>query len=278
MALVATAVLLALSGCKFGGRPDPPDPIPTGSDSISRATKYLAESNPDDDPSVSLILVYLRSRFSLSGLNAHISHGAELSRDPANQLFLYGRIFDPRARLQQFATPVEAGIDLAKVSSVAYFPLLALHCDRWPIPIGFEPALRDEAAKGGYFTTHALLARQWAIEQGCIVSSAELNDAIRAGLIENVLRRANGDIFAESLAMLYYGGFGASVRPEWIETLKSTQRLDGSFPFDETNILPTHSTALALWALCAAEDKGNGNSPVTWIPDPGPPASSPDRR
>lgn len=174
--------------------------------------------------------------------------------------------------MERYSTPIEAGIDLEKLGSVTYFPLLALHCDRWPLPIGFDSNLREEVAKGGYFATHALLARQWATEQGCFKSSPELSDALRSGLIDNALRRINGDIFAESLAMLYYGGFGESVRPEWIETLKSTQRADGSFPFDETNLLPAHSTALALWAMCAAEGKESGNSAVTWIPDPGPPA------
>ncbi|RIK09243.1 MAG: hypothetical protein DCC49_07030 [Acidobacteria bacterium] len=270
MLLLAFAVLLLMSGCEPGDPPPPPDPIPTGADPISRATRYLASSNPDDDPSVSLILDYLRRRYSISGLGGQISHGADLSRDPTNQLFLYGRIFDPAARLEQFATPANAGIDSAKMSSVAYFPLLALHCDRWPLPSGFDSSLRAEVAKGGYFTTHAVVARQWGMEQGCYESSSELTEVLRAGLVENAERHVNGDIFAESLAMLYYGGFGESVRPEWIETLKRTQRADGSFPFDNTELLPRHSTSLALWALCGAE--GIGDPAVTWIPDPGPPA------
>lgn len=273
MLLVVAVLSLVLAGCKPFEPVVHPDPVPTGSDPISRAIRYLADSNPDDDPSVSLILVYLRSRFFVDGLSAQISHGAELSRDPANQLYLYGRIFDSEARLVRYPTPAAAGIDLAKMGSIAYFPLLALHCDRWPLPTGFDSGLRAEVAKGGYFTTHALLARQWATEQGCFENSFELNDALRASLIENASRPVNGDLFAESLAMLYYGGFGYAVRPEWIETLKSTQRADGSFPFDETGLLPRHSTALALWALCAAEGKGIPGIPeATWIPFPGPPA------
>lgn len=270
MLLVVSAVLLVLAGCKPHGPVAPADPVPTGSDPISRAVRYLADSNPSDDASVSLILDYLHRRFFVSGLSAQVSYGVEQSRDSESQLYLYGRIFDPGARLERFATPADAGIDLLRVSSIAYFPLLGLHCDRWPLPAGFELDLRAELARGGYFTTHALLARQWAKEQGCFDGSPELNDALRAGLVENVSRQVNGDLFAESLAMLYYGGFGESVRPEWIESLKSTQRADGSFPFDETGLLPRHSTALALWALCAAE--GLGDPAVTWIPNPGPPA------
>lgn len=268
--LLFLVAVLATAGCPRPDSPVPVDVAPTGSDPISRATRYLSESNPADDASVSLILDYLRRRFALGGLSTQVAYGEELSRDTGNQLHLYRRIFDPNAKLGNYPTPADAGIDPSQMAPVAYLPLIALHCDRWPLPADFDFALQAEVSKGGYFTTHALLALQWAREQGCATGSPELVVSLRAGLVDIAQRQGADDLFAESLAMLYYGGFGDAVQPDWIATLRRSQRSDGSFPFGGSETNPRHSTSLALWALCGADRLGDPK--VTWIPDPGPPA------
>lgn len=273
MVLISLLCVLAtlFTACGKAAEVGPPsDIVPSGEDPISRGLRFIAASNPGDDPSLTLIFDYLQRRFGLTGLGRHIAFGEQLARSRGEQLYLYGRIFDPKARLEEYETPLAAGIDRQKMPPAIYLPLRALHCDRWPLPHDFREAVESEARSGGYSTTHALLALQWATEQGCLQDQEELRELLRSELIEIARLQSKDDLFAEALAMLYYGGFEASVLPEWIEVLVSTQRSDGSFPFDQTDLLRSHSTALAIWAMSAYE--GRGDPAITWIPSPGPPA------
>lgn len=270
---LALVIAVALIGGACGDTTPKPAPTITGSDPISRASAFLLTEGAASDPAVPLMLSYLDRQWSLGYFAGPVDELlSELKRGDSESA-LYGRLLDPALNLGRSKTAEAAGILSPTMSPVVYLPLRALHCDRFPLPADFLAEVEAETRRGGYGTTHAVIALRWAIEQGCLTESqtAQLRSGQRIALIRIAESPATADMFAEALAMLYYGGHGDAVRAEWMETLVTSQRPDGSFPFDSNDLNPGHSTALALWAMLAAERPDV--PPATWIPEPGPPAT-----
>lgn len=167
---------------------------------------------------------------------------------------------------------------LESVGPVAFYPLSALHCDRFPLDDEFLDALREEARAGGYRSTHSALALLWGYEQGCIdrESTSRLAEMhlvkIREILSQDLYP---GDLYAEALAMVEFMS-SEPMPASFVEKLTSVQSEDGSVRPAEGEISgTTHTTVLFLWALLERSDPGR--PPGDWIVAPGPPARPPLR-
>ena len=197
------------------------DPVETARD---RALRYFRHEVRAVDPGWAHLFGYYRRRF---GLEAFDAEGRRLHEVPSAQArpqiaALYARLTDPAAAApKRRIAELESAIDRITVS--------ALHCDRIALPQGWLDALRAASRAGGYALTHAALAGQWSLENGC-VSREEARDLqaeqVRRleGLVEarDELARTHAaatDLWIEALAMLHYLGAGARVRGEWLEAL-----------------------------------------------------------
>lgn len=234
------------------------------------ALAWFATGVATGDPSWGPIFPYLERRFGLrvpdrNGRPFHLPPDAPPKTEIAA---IYHRLWDPAApiRPQQIAA-LESEIDRITAS--------ALHCDRIPLPGDWEAILRQASRVGGYALTHAVVAGQWTIENGCR-SPHELADLQQEqiALLERLAADreatiaeldAGQDIWIEALAMLDYLGAGERVRPEWLATLLAAQRADGGWARGgRGDRSDPHPTALSLWVLSAhlAPDR----PPVPWLP------------
>lgn len=181
---------------------------------------------------------------------------------------IYRRVSDPSAR----ATRAEVA---ALPTAIDRITATALHCDTVGIPADWVEVLRKATRAGAYALTHAALALQWTLENGCLpeiatlalqVEQAEALEAMaadRAGLLE---RHALGlDIWLEAIAMLHYLGEGERVRAGWLDDLLGFQRPDGGWPNHPRDARShPHPTALALWILL---ERLEPEAPrVAWLP------------
>jgi hypothetical protein len=157
----------------------------------------------------------------------------------------------------------------------------ALHCDRIALPADWETVLLHASNAGAYALTHAVVAGQWSIENGCRQRSelAGLQGAQLAFLERLADQRetlvathaVGADICIEALAMLYYLDAGSRVRPEWIGALLASQRPDGGWKKgDREDRSDPHPTALAIWVLTARLQPDE--PPVPWVARPARPS------
>jgi hypothetical protein len=234
-----------------------------------RALHYFANRVDGSDPGWAAIFAYLQRRFGLEAVDAR---GRPLHRPGRGTrpeiAAVYARLFDPAAT----TTPARIA---ALPSAVDRMTALALHCDRIPLPPDFDGALQRAAEVGGYALTHAALAGEWTLENGCRafgelqsvqaeqVERLAAQAADRQGL--GVRQEAGYDVWIESLAMLHYLGAGGRVRAEWLDALLASQREDGGWsrsPREDRS--DPHPTALALWVLLETLDPGA--PPVSFVP------------
>lgn len=244
----------------------------------ARGVRYFAEQVTAADPSWLAIFGYLQRRY---GIAVHLAGGAPLHglRDGVARpevAAIYRRIDDPAARVDKAAiAALPTAIDRITAS--------ALHCDRIPLPPDWVEILRRASRAGAYALTHAVLATEWTVENGCRSRQelAALHDEQVALLVQLVEQRdtlaprlaAASDLWIEAMAMLVYSGAGTRLRPEWIADLLALQRPDGGWPrHPRAAHSDPHATALALWVVTAQLQPTA--PPIRWIAPPATPAAA----
>lgn len=235
-----------------------------------RALDYFATRVVEVDPGWASLFGYYHRRF---GLEATGAAGQALHDVPEDQLRPeMARIV---RRLEDASATVEV-VEIARLdSTIDRITASALHCDRIPLPGNWLDILARTSEAGGYALTHAALAGQWTLENGCLgarelapmqarqVALLEALVADRDALAEEF--EAATDIWIEALAMLYYLGAGARVPAEWVDAVIVEQRRDGGWPRHPANARSDpHASALALWVLL--ENLQPEAPSIVWIP------------
>ncbi len=257
-------VLVALISGAVGCGPSGPDAA------LNRAIGYFETRQGPADPSWRGLFVYYQRRF---GLEIGSDGGGPLhelqappGRPPAERV--YDRLWDPEASVPAvWIAELPTAVDRLVAN--------ALHCDRVAIPANWTRILEEASKTGGYALTHAVLAAEWSVENGCIhESSTRAVNWLQVDLLLDLLGRREAlagefknsdDLWIEALAMLYYAGAGSQVRSEWIETLLELQRTDGGFAARPgSDHSDPHATALALWVLL--EQREPPSPRVRWLP------------
>jgi hypothetical protein len=235
----------------------------------ARALRYFAEQVAVADPSWQAIFGYLHRRY---GIDAHLAGGAALHamRDGVARpevAAIYRRIDDPGAA-------TDAAAIAALPTAIDRITASALHCDRIALPAEWVEILGTASRAGAYALTHAVLATEWTVENGCRSRAdvAALHAEQARLLVQLVEQRAAlaprfasaADLWIEAVAMLVYSGAGAQVRPEWIADLLALQRPDGGWPrHPRAPRSDPHTTALALWVIAAQRQPTA--PPIRWI-------------
>ncbi len=235
---------------------------------LKRAEQYFAEHVRSADPSWVSLFGYMRRHFDFevmlaSGQKAHTVSGGT-SRPEVFEVFR--RIDDPSAAIEK-----QKIADLPHV--IDRITASALHCDRIDLPADWLEILGKASRVGNYALTHATLATQWSVENGCISREAsaglrgeqvrmltELVDdrAALAGVVDSDV-----DLWIEAMVMLYYVGAADAVEPGWVASLVAAQRADGGWPRSTgSSRSDPHPSALALWVLL--EQTGDP-APGPWL-------------
>ena len=220
---------------------------------LARAIAYFGREVETTDPSWISLFGYLHRRFGAvvrlaTGEPAHqVRNGVE-----RGEMFeVFRRIDDPKAAIEKRRiAELEHVVDRITAS--------ALHCDRIALPPEWPEILENATRAGGYALTHAVLATQWTIENGCLPDAAL--SSVRREQIERMsslladplrLRDRFGtstDLWIEALAMMYYAGAGESVDPRWLDRLVGLQLESGAWAkAPGSELSDPHPTALAIW-------------------------------
>ncbi len=233
------------------------------------ALRYFATSVQTADPSWLSLFGYMHRRF---GVDARLASGA-----PAHSLrdgvarpevyAIYRRIDDPTAQVDKAAiAALPTAIDRITAS--------ALYCDRIPLPADWVEILAKASRAGAYALTHAVLATEWTVENGCR-ARAEVTalHAEQVGLLEQLIEQratlpdrydSATDLWIEAMVMLDYSGAGDRIRAAWIDDLLSQQRADGGWPRGPgAGRSDPHATALALWVVL--QQRQPEAPPIRWI-------------
>ncbi|MBS1151951.1 MAG: hypothetical protein H6Q89_3649 [Myxococcaceae bacterium] len=229
--------------------------------------QYFVARDAKADPISLLFLDYVRRKHALTALDPIVDHLKNAKADPTHpdvQLMLhlrtYARLADPSA------APSAQDVESAN-SPLDRMALEALYCDRDGPKDGLLERLRETAAAGKYYLTHAALYTGWAVENGCLEAAPA--KALQAELAQkmSVLIAAEGgptDLAIEAMAFLFYVGHRELVRPEWIQQVRAAQRKDGGWTHGPASA-PTndHSSFLALWVLLDATRPNTADRP--WL-------------
>jgi len=279
-ALLAVLTCAALAGAASDSPPAPPAgaPAPTAGatatrrnaleDAKRRAVAYFASAPVAADPGWLSLFGYMHRRFGVvvrnaAGVPLHEVRAA-VARPEIHAV--YRRIDDPSAAVEKRQiAELPTAIDRITAS--------ALHCDRIPLPPEWPQILLNATRAGAYALTHAVLAAEWSVENGCMERSqlAALRGEQETRLVELVKARDQltgrydtaTDIWIEAVAMLYYSGAGARVEPEWVDSMLALQRPDGGWARGpRATVSDPHATALALWVLLENLEPG---APIAWI-------------
>ena len=260
--LVLVVVGLVWRGTGRGGRPVPQA-------AIDRAAQSLVAPQASLDPILAIILDSVRRRFDLTAVPpqaAAVDAAQRAARDGgtvmrtgdnlADMLAIFRRLMDPAATAS--AESIEAlRMPIDQVTA------MALHCQAIPLPADFLMTLDEMVQLGGYAMTHAVIAGQWLVENGCVPASTMA--ARRPKQIEALLRQIDKedgqltDRRVEAMAALFYIGGGDQARPEWIDFVLQRQLADGQWPgyADQPQTPNAHTTLMALWLLLEARAAGH---------------------
>jgi hypothetical protein len=271
--LCIAAAAFAAAGTARATPSPSPDPIRARLEAArDRAVRYFAEQVHAADPGWVDLFGYLHRRF---GVRVTLASGAVLHEMRAGVArpevhALYRRIDDPDAS-------VEKAEIAALPTPIDRITASALHCDRIPLPADWLEILRKASRAGAYALTHAVLATEWTVENGCLerAAAAELH-AEQVALLEKLVaeravlattHEAAADIWIEAMVMLDYGGEPARVRREWVEEMLTLQHDEGGWPRHPRSKRPDpHATALALWVLLAQLEPSAPR--IRWIAPP----------
>ncbi|MGH0033771.1 MAG: hypothetical protein ACQGVK_01945 [Myxococcota bacterium] len=254
--------LALLAGC--GPSPDEA--------ALARGLGYFASEVSQVDPGWANLFGYMHRRFGLEAWNAS---GAALHEVPLDQArpemaAVFRRLVDP-----------SAGISAARIAAlpavIDRITATGLHCDRIGLPRDWVSVLSEASRLGGYALTHAAVAGEWSVENGCIprteigplqaVQIDRLTDL--ASDAKPLDRDAPGslDRWVEALVTLHYLGAGERVPAHWVKALVAAQRSDGGWPNrPRAATSDPHTTALALWVLLEATRPGT--PAIRWVPAP----------
>lgn len=240
------------------GREPTPENAPESA--IERAVAYFGRDVSTADPNWVALFAFLKRRF---GLEVRLASGEFAHRVGAGSAGgvmqeIYRRIDDPTA-----AADKKAIADLDHV--VDRITASALHCDRIALPADWLAVLTRAARAGGYALTHSALALEWTLENGCASRQSDEVVALRGEQVRLLGAMVNdrtglarqyetdADVWVEAVAMLYYVGGRAAVRPEWLRQLVGMQLPNGAWPAStRAERADAHATSLALWALLEA--------------------------
>ncbi len=275
-ALATSALMRALpSPSHKGAEEQVPQRVAEAGSAASSAYRYLVfGGRVEFEPLDALVLDFLGRRFGIEELRRFTPGAVARLLAQGGQHSLYVRLVIPAADLPEGVKSAPLA-DPGEVGPVVYYPLAALHCDRFPLPEDFLEGLAGEAEAGGYRTTHSALALLFGYEQGCIDRETTRHLYRRhMDKIREYLDSAEypGDLYAESLALLEFMS-EAPVDDGFLVRLVAVQEADGSIPFAPgEGSGKTHSTALAFWAML--EHAEPSRPPGDWIVAPGPPAGA----
>lgn len=240
-----------------------PKPVLTTSYSknIDDAASYFKARGAYTQPSVGILFDYLGRKFGLNWQGPMIE-GYLLGARNDYYLATLMRILDPQA-----VAPFEFDSD---ARAQVMFP--ALYCDQRPISPSFYARVFWDSVRGGYDLTHAVLALEWARENGCITGEREWaalrEEQIRRMLAETEREAGDDDLFFERLAFLFYVGAGEWVKPDWVERVAKAQRTDGGWGQVLGEDSNDHASFLAFWVLLEAENPDAPDTPMihynTW--------------
>lgn len=231
---------------------------------IDRAAWSLVAQQPSLDPILALILDSLRRRFDLATVPPqapYVDAAQEAARQNGTVIRTGDRLGDMLAIFRRLIDPsahaTVADIDALQMP-IDQVTTTALHCQTVPLPADFLLTLDEMVDLGGYNMTHAIIASQWLLENGCIAPEAIA--ARKQRNIDALLRQIEKDEGqltdrrVEALATLYYIGGGDRVRPEWIDFVLQRQLPDGQWPAyaDQPQTPNPHTTLMALWFLLEA--------------------------
>jgi hypothetical protein len=231
--------------------------------------RYFATSVETADPSWLSLFGYMHRRFGVdarlaSGAAAHTLRG-DIARPEVYAI--YRRLDDPDAQVDKAAiAALPTAIDRITAS--------ALHCDRIPLPEDWVAILAKASRAGAYALTHAVLATEWTVENGCRGrQDVTALHAEQVRLLEQLIEQRDTlanqyesatDLWVEAMAMLDYSRAGDRIRAAWIDDLLSQQRADGGWPrHPRAHGSDPHASALALWMVL--EQRQPQAPPIRWI-------------
>jgi hypothetical protein len=254
---MAAVVGVLIAAPMWGGEP-PPAAAPQAA--VERAIAYFGRDVATGDPRWIGLFAYLERRFGVEVrlASGEPAHGAGTGVARGKMQNIYRRLDDPAA-----TTEKKVIADLPHV--IDRITASALHCDRIALPAEWLEILAKAAHAGGYALTHAALALEWTVENGCAnrqaVEVAALRDEqvrLLVGLVDGRADLArhfetDADLWIEAVAMLYYVGARGAVRPEWLRELVDLQLPSGAWAAAKRGVrADPHATALALWVLLEA--------------------------
>jgi hypothetical protein len=169
----------------------------------------------------------------------------QLRDAPSSEFRLYARIGDLTARV--------TAEDLQGLESVDAVTMPALHCAHIPLPSSYANRLAEAHARGGYDTTHVLMALFWIRDLGC---PSPIDDdffqeivAGTADLIDHD-HTMTTDLEIEAAAFLAYLGERERIPDGFLEGVVRNQQPNGAWggwmPDDAPN---GHTSGLALLYL-----------------------------
>ncbi|MGW8370092.1 MAG: hypothetical protein ACWGPN_15615, partial [Gammaproteobacteria bacterium] len=137
-----------------------------------------------------------------------------------------------------------------------------VYCHQIPLVESDIQSLRDVLLQGNYYTTHALLALLWAIDNDCPMP-ANFDSEILADTIRDVyaIAAAGGsttltDLRVEAMAFLAAAGRHDLIPASWVDQVLDAQLAGGGWKADPVDADPAdHTTGLALWLLLQLADE-----------------------
>jgi hypothetical protein len=218
---------------------------------IANATNYLAQTK---EPYVLLMLNVLYRRFGITEFKDSLqTYDEQLATNPKNAPIL--RVF---RRMADYINPVLQTTDFYAVNDpLDRLTVPALYSDRSTMPDTYLSMLTDTNDRGGYLSTHALLATIWLQDNHCNLSMpdnfVESLYHANAALIGNDL--VVTDLELEAAAFLYLAGQSRLVDYAFVQRVVATQNYDGgwSFSSDTADSSYEHTSALGLMLLLHVE-------------------------
>ena len=210
-----------------------------------RGESHLRQHADQIHPTMLMILDFLARRFDIGWMQAAAAPvrtpssatpcadggTSEAECERASAQASIRRLVDPSVRVT--AAQIASLAD-PTVSKVDGFTFAALHCRTVPLPEDYPQRLAHwlDPAGDDYDPTHAALALQWALEQGCLDAGEEAIARLRALAIEQLVRFADGvprDQPIEAVAMLGYLGARDRVERRWVDAIVAAQHGDGGW-------------------------------------------------